>query len=89
MPDRKEIPSSDRAARIYLAGLPSAYIRLNAKDDGGAKRSLRATCSRCQLWVIFVPSTFRHSRMKAARPVQPFADTMLPSTWASVGPTSI
>jgi hypothetical protein len=32
------------------------------------------------VWVIFVPSTFRHSRMKAARPVHPFAETMLPST---------
>ena len=75
-------------AVVRESGLPSAYIRLNAKDVGGAKRGLRATCLRCQLCVIFVPSTFRHSRMNAARPVQPLAETMLPSTWASVGPTS-
>lgn len=35
---------------------------------------------RAQLWVILVPSTFRHSRMKAANPVQPLAETMVPST---------
>lgn len=33
-----------------------------------------------QLWVIRVPSTFRHSRMKAASPVQPLAETIVPST---------
>lgn len=33
-----------------------------------------------QLWRISVPSTFRHSRMNAASAVQPFAETIVPST---------
>lgn len=33
-----------------------------------------------QVCLISVPSTFRHSRMKAASPVQPLAETMVPST---------
>jgi hypothetical protein len=42
-----------------------------------------AICVNCgahQVWVIFVPSTVKHSRMKAASPVQPFAETIVPST---------
>src|SRR5690606_1538393 len=40
-------------------------------------------------WLISVPSTLRHSRMNAASPVQPLAETIVPSTKASVGATSI
>ncbi len=41
-----------------------------------------------QRWRISVPSTARHSRMKAASAVQPLADTIVPSTSASVGDRS-
>ena len=41
-----------------------------------------------QPWWISVPSTFRHSRMKAARPGQPLPETSVPSTQAPVGSTS-
>ena len=50
--------------------------------DQAALRSSRIRISPCR---ISVPSTFRHSRMKAASPGQPLADTRLPSTWAPVG----
>jgi len=52
----------------------------------------RLLCIRrvpAQECVIVVPSTFMHSRMKAARPVQPLAETILPSTYASCGLTSM
>jgi len=42
--------------------------------------TLRLFRNIAQLWRISVPSTFRHSRMKAASAVQPLADTMVPST---------
>ena len=35
---------------------------------------------RDHVWRISVPRTLRHSRMKAASAVQPFAETILPST---------
>ena len=60
--------------------------RLSKIPDQAALRSSRI---RISPWRISVPSTFRHSRMKAARPGQPLADTRLPSTWAPVGATSI
>ena len=43
-------------------------------------RSLSPDFCLDQAWCISVPSTFRHSRMKAASAVQPLAETMVPST---------
>ena len=54
-----------------------------AQAEAGAQAG-RPGCPRlsgmAQLWVILVPSTAMHSRMNAASPVQPFAETMVPST---------
>ncbi|GGL63309.1 hypothetical protein GCM10011392_17460 [Wenxinia marina] len=48
---------------------------------GGPLRGAPDGCAAGrQVWRISVPSTLRHSRMKAASAVQPLAETMLPST---------
>ena len=59
-----------------------------AKGHGPCPFALSSE-QRAQVCRISVPRTLRHSRMKAARPVQPFAETMVPSTKASFGSTSI
>ena len=66
------------------AGL--ATFDYTVRDASGATGTGRAPKSQAALacctspWLICVPSTLRHSRMKAARPVQPLAETMVPST---------
>jgi len=73
------------ADRLGSRRTPCGAAALAKIPDQAALRSSR----RISPWRISVPSTFRHSRMKAASPGQPLADTRLPSTWAPVGATSM
>ena len=57
----------------------SGRARLNPEGAQPAPRLCSAVLEPAQLWRISVPSTFRHSRMKAASAVQPLADTIVPS----------
>ncbi len=71
-------------------------LRRQPKDAGSAgtapaadRYSAAAACGeRVAPWRTSVPSTLRHSRMKAASAVQPLAETIVPSTKASVGDRS-
>ena len=72
------------AAEKLTDGAPARRRILLSSMPRGAFQS--SSVSPCE---ISVPKTLRHSRMKAARPGQPLAETRLPSTCAPLGATSI
>jgi len=81
------------AYRLWVEPFPRAgsggrFIRAcpvtSSRMKTGPVLVRRALVSRpnslAQVWRISVPRTLRHSRMNAARAVQPLAETMVPST---------
>jgi hypothetical protein len=79
------------SAGVVANGDRQRRVRRLAREHGGVTSRGRfvertdASRLECvgrltQLWRISVPSTFRHSRMNAASAVQPFAETIVPST---------
>ena len=61
----------------------AAYIRVREhrkRRNRHLQPGMATFRSDTQVCRISVPSTFRHSRMKAASPVQPLAETIVPST---------